>query len=434
MKKTIKIITGIFVIVILSVFVLQIDDDWNPEAQKWVDEINTEKESEAYLFLLGIDVGENDSPIEIGRKRHNAIIDYQNNLEVEPLNYNKILLKPDGDIYCQISYEGCLKKMFEQSLIAEKELVKYSVLLNRYDEFLSKKEFKIMTKADYYEPYISLSYITSANRVILLKAINFARNKEIAKSIEALLSNISKLKQSLYYQDSIFGKIVFLGMITENINVISVISNKYNYVSNIKINPISKKELNIVPAIKREFVKNEGVIAYLLNDVNEINRKVVLFSTGGGHIVEETEVPEWINKILFKPNMTSNYFLDYVKMHIKLDGKQLKDNIEYSQLKEKNNEKISFRNLYGRKVLRTGIRNINYSYNRLYNVNNKIKILNKMLPSKIKDMEKVSITNYDGETFTPKLNKKGNKLCFPKILLSSKFGYDDERNCLLIKI
>jgi len=292
MKKLLYIVAPVFFVLVL---VTQIDDDLSEEAHNLLGRIDTNGESESYLYLFGIFAEEGEDPVNVGKKllEEYRKLEDDESYEVNEYPDSKRLTLPEGDEFCKTWEEGCLEYLFSVDIDAIDLLKNYRMLVSRSNRFHEFNEYKTLSKPRINEPFSHYQYITSAERIKVLEAISLYKNGDAPKSIENLLVQFSKLRKSMSLQDNIIGKLEFLMKLSEVIDVLSVImSNEESDVE--AIESLSETEKSFYMIAAREF----GMSYYLLENINkhpERSKMKSPFSLGRGLI-----------RIFYKPNMTIN--------------------------------------------------------------------------------------------------------------------------------
>ena len=137
----------------------------------------------------------------------------------------------------------------------------------------------------------AIQYIRAAERVKTLKAIRLFNTGNINKSLSILEQQIKDNRHALTLHDSLVGKLVFTVILSELIDVLSIIIDQSD-VPIESIENLTTEEKSLAIAFAREF----GSSYESHNDIDQRPNRI----TPGPHL------PKWIRRIFFKPNMTSN--------------------------------------------------------------------------------------------------------------------------------
>ncbi|NOY62396.1 MAG: hypothetical protein GXP10_04445, partial [Gammaproteobacteria bacterium] len=292
-----KIIFGIITLTVVSIFALQIDDELHPRASKWIEEVRSKDASEAYLYLMGLFAKETESPIEAGSEIYQSIKDGQKRYILKQSKFyyseypmdNKLAL-PKGDLFCEFWKNECLKALFQNPSRNEQEIERHSVLLNRYHEFLDKDGYKTLSIPMITEPIPPFRYLTAGHRLHNLNAIAKASRGEVDSAVQTIYLNVSRIRANLVSQDQLIGKMVLLMMLSESLDVITVLFDKYQPKSMKKIGALSVDERDLEYPMARE-------LGMAYDTYRNLDKNPEFWEEGGN-------IPGWIVRVLFKPNMS----------------------------------------------------------------------------------------------------------------------------------
>ena len=302
MEKRLNIITKIVLSIILFLTVivglLQIDDDLHPEIAQWITRIEAPANSEAYLYLLGLST-KNEDPLVAGQRifkelkeAEAEILAGQFNNSFEQLSEFEKLHYPESVLICRLTDSDCLKTI-EQKIEEIPSLLEGTrIYKTRYQQFLQYTEYQTLIKPLIEIPIMEYRYLRLAHQLQLLETIYLAHTQHSFQAIETLNAVIAQLRKKLELTDTFVGKFVYLDMIAETIDTLTVLMRRYEHAFNLTITPITTHERDLEVPLMREFV-----MGYYLNQ--QLDRHPEIFRTGGN-------MPGWIVRILFKPNMTLN--------------------------------------------------------------------------------------------------------------------------------
>ncbi|VAX09726.1 hypothetical protein MNBD_GAMMA26-1180 [hydrothermal vent metagenome] len=420
----VKSLSGIIVfLTAFGVLALQIDDELNPAASQWVEKVNSAEESEAYLFLMGIFAKKSEDPIQVGRAIYQSIREGEERYlsKKSPFNYTDYpqeerINLPEGDLLCVVWEEGCLKTIFQDLQKIQTALKDHAMLLERYHEFIKKGEYRTLARPMITEPIPPFQYLLAGHRLNSMSAIINASNGNAEVAVKSLYSNITRLRGALVHQDTLLGKMFVLMMLSENLDVISILTERYKLDGLDEIRPISKEERDFELPMAREFSMS-------YNFLRDLDRNPELWEVGG-------EAPGWVVRVFFKPNMSINAVYpgyDNVAKASQLSQKEFAGYVENKS--HLSVPKESLRNYIGSVINRTeGATMIKY-VGYFYDINCKIALLNSLLATKNGKKGLFDAVNPYGTTDKPVVHENGDKLCFDGPL-------PDERNlrCLTIKI
>ena len=425
-KILLKTFLAISLLLASVIGLLQIDDDLDPKAMQWISEVNSNKKSDAYYFLMGIFAGENENPSEVGFKLYQNIhvaqeahITNKTPFVFDDYPNDKKIALPDSGLFCKIWEIDCLKNIINHKSDLPGLLKTYSTLAERYQKFLAFDEYETLSKPMVSEPMLSYQYLWPGHRLQSLAALKQARNGNPREAIDALSKNAGRIKLKIRLEDSIVGKIVFLHMLAENIDLISILAHQYNMTDLPVIKLLNKAERDFERPIKREIT-----MAY--NIYQNLDRNSDFWQIGGA-------TPGWVVRSLFKPNMTLN--INVIGMFDIIDASHLDQKEFGAYLKTKNSEvesvpetTVSLRNHTGQ--ILTGMATPNYIpyIAKFHDINSKITLLNNINLLKSNKKEFYNIKSPYGLDDKPALSKDGNRICF-------NGPFEDERyfRCLIIK-
>lgn len=402
-----KIIGGIIVVIVLAVLGLQIDDDLEPAVAKLLDKAHTNKESNAYLFLMGIDASEKDNPILIGQAVYSSIFEGEEAYLAKKSDFNyqgypqeNRLPLPDGDLFCRHWEEGCLTKLFDSNNDIEEALASNSVLLSRYKAFNKYDEYSTLSRPMITEPFPPYQYIAKGSRLIVLKSINEARSLNYKKALDLLSENISNLRKQLALQDNLIGKLVFLMQVSENIDVAFLISKQSDQRYLFDIPYLTKDEKDFEILMAREFAMSYELF-------RDLDRNSEFWKEG-------SNVPGWLVRVAFKPSMSINSIypvynqaIEYALLSHGEFSKKIADG-NTLELKES-----MLRNSAGVMLSRISLAGYNQYVARFYDLDAKIVLFNALAGKRdVEPMLDQVINPYDNKSSSFFFSETNKNICF----------------------
>ena len=289
-----KVVSLVALVFVTLVFSLQFDDKPSSEVESLVARFTIGKDSEAYLFLLGIYVQEGDHPITLGRQIFESNSSIEQSEGAFDYPESKKLSLPDGDGFCSFKEEGCIGYLFSGSVRVAKLIEHHRELLERSDRFFQYDEYRTMAQPKVDEIYPEYKYLLRAQRIRLLEAIDSYNGGDISGAVESLVSQFSLVRGANGRHDNLLGKVILLVIQSEILDVLSVILSESGFqVSEIARLSASEKDFGMVSA--REF----GILYY---GFKSLDKHPQFFELEG----EFSNVPEWLVRAAFKPNMTIN--------------------------------------------------------------------------------------------------------------------------------
>jgi len=295
MFKSPKFILAVIATILIG---LQFDDDLDTETKALLELSATSEISSSWFYLLGMGTSENNHPSYMGRERYLSYIKaealtYRNRSD---LNFIDVpgatsLKIPKGTIHCWLKENNCFDKILKNSDSIKSELLKHDLLLERYLQFSSMRGYKTMTSASMDEVTPSFKYLTQGNRLLGLKALDYALDGDQVKAHELLLSNENNIRELLKESDNLLFSMILVSMLYNHIDMATLI----NFVlgnSVYQIAQLGESERSLDRAIAREFEISKNII-----DSVYTNQE---YKKGGTHIARP------LLQLFLKPNMTSN--------------------------------------------------------------------------------------------------------------------------------
>ncbi len=297
----VAIVSGFMGVVLLILAVVP-DDELEDDAIALARLIDGPGTSDAYFYLLGISAPAGEKPAEYGEKlfRQSQARDRQasDSQASDPDTFNHIsndsdsLPSPDEEWFCAyMSESACLEKIFSADIDLQHLKGKYRELLSRYEHFLSFTEYRTLSKPSVNEIYPQFGYLTRANRIYVLESIALHKSGDSNTSIDLLQKQIARVRKALELQDSLLGKMIFVAIINELVDVAGIIASE----SEVTAEPIvllDAAERNFKMVAAREF----GIFQ----------------ATTRGVLIENPDLEDnsWFSKrilkIFYKTNMTVN--------------------------------------------------------------------------------------------------------------------------------
>lgn len=366
-------------LVIIALILLQFDDDLHPEAHTLVELTTTPQTNEAYLYLLGIDAPLEGSPRDIG-KRLLARSQAQDQLEADdpftteqaPFPDYEALPRPEGDLFCRWSDEGCRIQVFSSFSGAPPLSETHRTLLDRYQTFMAMDGFQTLSKPSVHEPMPSFHYLFSGHRLAMLEALRTAEKGDAEAAVQLLANTLKRVRNQLSRADTTIAKMVYLALMSENLDVFSVILARHGYDLAPELEPMTKAERDFRLAMAREFA-----MGYYL--FQSLDRHPQFFDTSGYN----SWTPGWWVRAVFKPNMTSNSVLPAYLQAIELSQLTPKDYRE--QVKEAAEAEVQaswLRNPTGTILARVGGPAFQDYVAEAFNINGKLSLLNQVIALK----------------------------------------------------
>lgn len=399
----------LFLLFVIVLLLLQVDDSLSEDAQKAVDANNGSGTSQAFLYLLGFGAALDEDPIEKGKEILAKIREREKTYdladEVEPFNIDSGLKLPENELFCSITGNSkCLNSIFDTDNIDISNPV-YSTLKKRYAEFLKLNDFQTLMTPHLREPSLSYNHIKLANKLALLESVKLAKQccpEQAAENLYQLIDSLQKRSATL---DHLIYKIINLILIDEMIETLSMLVREYN-LSAKKINFLTKEQLSLSKAIDREFAMGMRT-ASTTKDKFLYDYKWKKWA------------PLWLKKMIiqavFKENMTGNsVFKIYKAQSLVSESEQTDFEYQMEQSKKIDIEKAWLRNYLGTAISGVASPDFYQYIARGFDINAKIALFNGILGKEITPQLISNIQNpyYKDSDHKAYIDKEKNRVCF----------------------
>ena len=288
-----KVLFALLSALVWFTYLAQYDDPLSPDAVRLLEMANQNTESEAYLYMTGIYAAEGESPIEVGRDlfEQYQLKQQDPSFEVTPYPESRKLGLPQLQAICAVRQDGCLTELFTTDVDIDILNKEYDLLVNRLDTFLNFDEFRTLEKPSVESGMSSYSFMDVVQKIKNLRAINSYNNGNVDFAVESLLQNYSQLNQAFSLQDTLIGKLVFLRLQSDTLDILSTILSE----ENVSIEPI--EGINRSSDTFKVMFAREFAMAYYLQleafQNSELNQ-------------DEWDAPDWMVRVFYKPNMSAN--------------------------------------------------------------------------------------------------------------------------------
>lgn len=295
----------IFIPLILILAVAtQWDEELSEEAQALLQLVEEPKESDAYLYLLGISASPDAEPMEIGKQR---LKEYEKwykdgNYEMAKQQEADKLPIPDGELFCAFSGDDCIKTLFTKEYDIEAMEREYRILIDRVRRFHGFGEYHTLALPSLQQPIPPYAYITKAERLAMLKAISVYKNGKPEDAVELLRKQAGLLMTGMALQDDHLGKMVYVSVVSDVVDAASVIIKD-------KADPYKPKRIMIIPTMDMRY---DLVVAREFGGLYKFYTGMDGYSRAR-HLGDVYNA--WIGRMAFKPNKTINVVAPhYVKL------------------------------------------------------------------------------------------------------------------------
>ena len=413
-------------LVIIALILLQFDEPLSPEVPALVEQTTAKKTNEAYLYLLGIDAPLNGEPSDIGesllaysREQDQLEADDPFTTERAPWPDYEALARPEGAFFCRWTDENCrvrvLSSWNEAPALSEAD----KTVLDRYRTFMTMDGFQSLAKPSVHEPMPSFHYLLSGHRLVMLEALREADRGDPEAAVRLLESTLDRVRTQLVRADTIIGKMVYLALMSENLDVLSEILARHGYDLAPEVPPMTRAERDFTLAMAREFAM--GYYMY-----QSLDRHPQFFDTSS----DNTWTPGWWVRAVFKPNMTINSVLPAYLQAIELSQLTPKDYREQVNEAAEIEVKASrLRNPTGTILARAGGPAFQNYVTEAFNIHGKLSLLNQVIAFKGVPDDLKSLNNpLSRKNNGVQLSHEGQQLCL------SGHGEDNRGfRCLIVQ-
>jgi len=332
----VKKILLLIVSCLLALFIiLSIDDELSDETKALLRLTPQVSDSPAFIYSLGMFAASDDNPAVVGKS---LLREYQKQALDESYQVNEYpqtqqLPLPTGELFCRFQEDECLSKLFHAHYDIAALNKKHAVLLQRQTTFYDFSEYATLTKPLVIERIPPLQYFSTAVRLQLLNAIELHHRGSSQQAMLDLNTLLSQLRHVLALQDTLIGKMLFLHKLSDVVDVMAVIYQNSDILVD-EIANLSVTEKSLSQTFSREFTMH-------YNTVKGLAGQPEFFKKG-------VEVPKWIARLVYKPNMTINAEAPFFTRLVQMSGfSHIQFVTEIAQGNEVDLPPISFRNYLG---------------------------------------------------------------------------------------
>ncbi len=429
LKFMIKIIIVVFCSIFTAGLLLQIDDKLQPQVVDFLVLSDMHRESDAYLYLLGFSSNKNEDPVLTGHviyqdiKQQQKIITSKrtDNQYIDITQYDKLPL-PSSPLLCNYQEVDCVNYIFNHIENIPSLLQRSQLLSQRYLTFSTFTDFHTMSKPDIAEPLAPYKYLIRAVRLSHLQQILLASQGQTVAAIQQLYLQHKKLRAQLVQQDILIGKLMLLGLLSENIDLIAVLANTYQLKLSNNLTSLSKEERSLAISFSREARMMHTLYQQLDGAADILNAEGELSSF---------VVPSWLTYILFKVNMTTNESyksLYYFSILSELSIDRFNQEMQQQALLPTINHH-GVRNAIGSILVQIADPSYVEYISDFWDVENKIQLFN----AHLNNSSEAEVINELQNIYTsavnthPYLSKDKRQLCF-----DNPFNSNAKYNCLLL--
>lgn len=278
---------------VVGVMYMQKDEPLSRESLELLNRVDVVGSSQSYLLLLGMNAVKGESPIEKGK----MILVQEQKKDENPgfeLTYfrdkDEIEL-PDGNFFCSSWKQACLDYLFTAEFNIDNLLSQHAELIERSNQFYKYSDFKSLMRPGLEKPLADYVYLARVERLWILSAISEYKQGDVVAASHFLRERFAVLRLAFEQQDELLGKIIFLMKMSEVIDVLTIILSEEEGGFDL-IPHLSQSEKSFEMLAAREFFAYRALLLSLDGNPE-------FFQVGG-------QMPRWVTRIFFKPNMTVN--------------------------------------------------------------------------------------------------------------------------------
>ena len=399
---------------------LQVDEPLDPGAVRWLEISEPAEHSEAYIYLLGIDAGANENPVAVGTAEYKKIQAAEHRYLVENKEYaleelgGTELALPD---FLSACYRQCIEALYHLPE-PEKQLKQHQILLDRTKAFLAYDDYRTLVRYRIESPIPSYHYLVAGNRLLILDALSLARAGDVGQAVKLLQENISDVRRGLIQPSSLIYKMVFVIMLSDNMDMLSLIINEYPTGELSPLMLLAQQEMSVEQLFASEFTLAHTTFG-------ELKDSPYLFATTSiddmlakddSVPVPHQAIPLWWSRIVFKANMSSN---SLYRVYQEIFRQSERGAIHFSQyalepLPTPSTNKL--RNVVGSILSNVGSPDIRQYIGRVYDLNTKITLLNYVIEKNNSGNKELPLPSNNPYYKTPNLayvpEADPAKLCF----------------------
>ena len=302
-------------VIVLAVVALW-DEALNPRAQAWLAPDNRviAAGSNGYFTLMGLFAAPADRPHDVGRKRVQAyelaISTTQDISELVFEDYpdsKRLRLGAEFEFLCQIEKANCLTRFLDHADTIVALTEKHHTLLGRYHSLYEYPAFHSSATPGFNEPLVPYHLLATMNRLQLAQiSVEFHSGSRL-RAQENLHRDLHFQRRLLENADQLILKILAVEMLARDLHTLSQLLDSDLYLHEHLpdfadvLFDLSDQERSVDVCIRREFVAMANLMLTM--------RSARPFDTN-------TEIPEWLMSVLYKPNTTVNRMFErYEKTH-----------------------------------------------------------------------------------------------------------------------
>lgn len=251
MTRKILVACAVLTCVFLMVALLQQDEELNGAATSFMERLQQEKSSEAFMYHQAFSAPTGHDPTKVAKATQAYSPASTRTISINTTTAELPL--PSGDLFCSIYKDDyCLYTLFTHELDVDSIKQEHDELVSRYDKFLSFDEYSTLTKPDLDVEFPKYSFFFKAERIKILEAIEYHKKDQSLEAVNFLYNRIEKSRSMFKHQDTLIGKMVFLAILNNQVDVASLILSESGITAQ-PISLLSPEERDFSEVAAREF-------------------------------------------------------------------------------------------------------------------------------------------------------------------------------------
>lgn len=390
------------------------DEPLSAEVQQWLQQARSQPtQSAAYVFLAGLDAPLRHSPAALGEARLQA---YEQWLAshgpvqgFQPAAQASLTL-PAGAEFCSIEVASCFSSLQQRPERLPQVLAEHAALLSRYRYFLRLQDYRTLSSPGMSEPLPPLLYLTRAQQLLSLQALQLALAGEGKAALALLVEDQAGIRRQLAKADQLVMKMTLVAMLNRNLEWLVHLHRTGLVPQPTPLVKLTPAERSLALAMQREFLLG----AVMLENLREEDIPSLL-----------GEASLWLD---YKPQMTINASLLPHRQVIQLSRIEP---AAFAALVQKNPQlpvpNTGLRNRVGNILLDIAGADFVEYVGRVQDLDSKIKLVNLSLqlpPGPVTAAQLAALRQRGNPYYAkqqPRLDKQG-RMCFDGPLPQKDFG------------
>jgi len=310
---------GILLLLILIVAINARDETLSPEAQAFgaASEPGVADRENAFFAVLGFASPLDQDPHTQGMQ---AAARFEAALAQRPYFVDDSL--PDltapemlstataiGDLICGREEDGCRQQRRQKTDHLAAALNTHKAMLARYERLQTYPHYRDALTSTIAAPSAPFKVLSSAHQLLLAKVVLSARGGDLDQALATLEQDTRFLRMVLRDADSLIAKAIAARLLTNNASLLSelVSQNKVKVAASLEtaqaiVLPLSEKERDLGPALRREFRVARHMFTGFAKDP-DFRRSAMNVSNEGALASRGRDI---LYRLFYRPNATVN--------------------------------------------------------------------------------------------------------------------------------